>query len=129
MITIEHDRDAYLVCRVSGKLTKADYDAAIPEIENELKLNDRPLRIMVVLEDFRGWEIGALWQELKFDVRRGSDFGRVAVLGDSTLEEWGTTLSKPFFGSEVRYFDLQERATARAWLTEAGPATGAGPAT
>jgi hypothetical protein len=118
MIAIEHDRGHYLVCRVSGQLTKADYDAAIPEIKNEIQLKDRPLRMMVVLEDFRGWEVGALWQELKFDVKHGKDFGRIAVLGESTLEEWGTILSKPFFGSEVRYFALEDRAAARAWLSE-----------
>lgn len=122
MITIEHDRDDYLVCRVSGKLTEADYDAAIPEIENALKLREGPLRMMILLEDFRGWEIGALWQDLKFDVRHADDFGRIAVLGDSTLEEWGTTLSNPFFGAEMRYFDLQDRTAARAWLSEAPPA-------
>jgi hypothetical protein len=124
MIRIEHDRDHYLVCRISGKLSKADYDAALPEIENEVQLKDRPLRLMVVLEDFRGWEIGALWQELKFDVQHGDDFGRVAVLGESKLEEWGTTLSTPFFGSEVRYFDIEDRPAARTWLSEGRPAPG-----
>jgi hypothetical protein len=118
MITIEHDRDNYLVCRVSGRLTEADYEAAVPEIENELLLRDDSLRLMIVLEDFRGWDIAALWEDLKFDVRHSGDFGRIAVLGDSTLEKWGTTLSKSFFGSEMRYFDLKDRAAARAWLSE-----------
>lgn len=119
MITIEHDRDRYLVCRVSGKLSKVDYDAAIAELENELALQEAPLRLMVVLEDFRGWDsFDAFWQDLKFDVKHGGDFGRIAVLGDSTLEEWGTILSKPFFGGEVRYFDLKDRPAARAWLSE-----------
>jgi len=118
MITIEHDRDNYLVCRVSGRLTEADYEAAVPEIENELLLRDDSLRLMIVLEDFRGWDIAALWEDLKFDVRHAGDFGRIAVLGDSKLEKWGTTLSKPFLGSEMRYFDLKARAAARAWLSE-----------
>lgn len=118
MITIEHDRDNYLVCRVSGRLTEADYEAAVPEIENALVLRDQPLRMMIVLEDFRGWDSGGLWEDLKFDVRHASDFGRIAVLGDSKLEEWGTRLTMPFMGSEVRYFDIGDRATARAWLAE-----------
>lgn len=118
MISIEHDRDNYLVLRVSGTLTRADYEAAVPELENELQLHAAPLRLMVVLEDFRGWDIAGLWQELKFDVQHGSDFGRIAVLGDSALEEWGALLSKPFFGSEVRYFDMGDRDAASAWLSE-----------
>lgn len=118
MIKIEHDRDDYLVCRVSGRLTRADYDAAVPELENELERHAAPLRVMIVLEDFRGWDIAGLWQELKFDVQHGSDFGRIAVLGDSAVEEWGALLSKPFFGSEVRYFDRGDRDAARAWLSQ-----------
>jgi hypothetical protein len=118
MITIEHDRDNYLVCRVSGQLSEADYEAAVPEIENELLLRDDPLRLMIVLEDFRGMDMAALWEDLKFDVRHSGDFGRIAVLGDSTLEKWGTVLSKPFIGSEMRYFDLKDRPAARAWLSE-----------
>lgn len=126
MITIEHDRENYLVCRVSGRLTEADYQAAVPQIENALQLRDGPLRMMIVLEGFDGWDIGGLWEELSFDVKHGSDFGRVAVLGESKLEEWGTALATPFFGSDVRYFDLKDRALARAWLTEPRKAATAG---
>lgn len=126
MIDIEHDREAYLVCRVSGRLTAADYETAIPELEHELALHDGALRLLVVLEDFRGWEIGALWEELRFDIRHGNDFGRVAVVGESKWEEWGTRLSKPFFGAQVRYFDRAERDQAQAWLAETEDAA-AGP--
>jgi len=118
MISIEHDRDDYLVLRVSGELDKADYEAAVPELENELELREGPLRLMIVLEGFRGWDAAGLWQELKFDAKHASDFGRIAVLGESALEEWGTAFSKPFIGSKVRYFDSSERAAARAWLSE-----------
>ena len=118
MITIEHHHAGYLVCRASGKLSKADYDAAVPEIENALSLGDGPTRILIVLEDFRGWDIPGLWEELKFDVKHGQDFGRIAVVGDSRLEEWGTRLSRPFFGAEVRYFDLDDVEEARAWLSD-----------
>lgn len=118
MIAIEHHRDGYLICRVSGTLSGSDYDSAVPELENELQLGRKPLRLMIVLEDFRGWEIGGLWEELRFDARHGDDFGRIAVVGESKLEEWGTRLSKPFLGADMRYFDRDERAAARAWLSE-----------
>src|SRR3546814_14803791 len=87
MITIEHDRDNYLVCRVSGRLTEADYEAAVPEIENALVLRDEPLRLMIVLEDFRGWYIAALWEDLKLDFSHSGDLGRIPWLGESKLEE------------------------------------------
>lgn len=117
-IVIEHNRKGYLVCRASGTLTKADYDAALPEFENALALRDGPVRVLIALEDFRGWEIGALWEELKFDVRHLDDFGRVAIVGDTKWEEWGIKLSKPFFSAEMRYFDLDHKDEAERWLDE-----------
>lgn len=121
MITIEHDTEDYLICRASGILSKADYDAAVPELENALAMRERPLRLLILLEDFRGWEVGAFWEDLKFDVKHGDDFGRIAVVGESKLEEWGTRLSKPFVGSEMRYFDQEDVSDALAWLEEGDP--------
>ena len=120
MIQIEHDRSEYLVIRAGGTLSKQDYEAAVPEIENALRQRaGRPLRVLILLEGFRGWEIDALWQELKFDMRHNDDFGRIAVVGDSRVQEWGTKLSKPFFDAELRYFDEAEREAAEAWLSVA----------
>ncbi len=122
MIEIEHDHADFLVLRASGSLTRGDYEAAVPELENGLHLRaGLPARLLVVLEDFRGWEIGGLWQELKFDLQRAGDFGRIAVVGEGGLEEWGTKLAKPFFRAEMRYFDRARRAAAEAWLAERPP--------
>lgn len=118
MFTIEHDHEHFLVCRASGKLTRADYEAIAPEFENALKLRSGERRLMIVLEDFRGWDLPALWEELKFDVRHWHDFGRIAVVGQSRLEEWGTRLSKPLSGARMRYYDTEDRDMARAWLSE-----------
>lgn len=121
MISIEHDRDEYLVCRASGKLTRSDYEAAIPELENELKISGRPLRMLIVMEDFRGWEMGALWEDLRFDIRRGDDFDRIAIVGNSRAAEWGTRLARPFFSAEIRHFSEDDRPMAEAWLAEKSP--------
>jgi len=43
---------------------------------------------------------------------------RVAIVGDRAWQEWGTRLSKPFFKAEMRYFERDKAADARAWLTE-----------
>jgi SpoIIAA-like len=118
LISIEHDREHYLVCRISGTFTKADFEAAAPQIENELELREGRLRLMVVLENFHGWDAGALWEEMKFNADHDGQLGRIAVLGDSASEEWGVTLANPFFGSEMRFYAMDDRAAARTWLTE-----------
>lgn len=125
MIKIEHLRDQdIIVLRASGTLTAQDYDAAIPELENALELSEGPLRLLICLEDFQGWEIGALWRDLKFDLKHLHDFGRIAVTGETTLEEWGTTLSAPFTNAEMRFFPTDQESVAREWLEMEGRAQG-----
>lgn len=118
MILIEHlpDRDI-IVLRASGQLRAREYDDAIPEIEHALKLAKGPLRVLIRLEDFRGWTIPGLWQELKFDIRHRNDFDRVAVICESRLEEWGTRLATPFFDATIRYFRPEQEDEAMAWLS------------
>ena len=89
-----------------------------PGFENALQLWHGPIRLMIVLERFKGWEIGALWEDLKFYVGHRRDFERISVVGHSRLEEWGTLLSRPFFGAKMRFFDVEDRDTAAAWLSE-----------
>lgn len=117
MISIEHPSDHnMIVIRASGALTTQDYDAAVPELQHAIELSDRPLRVLLRLEDFSGWEIGALWSEIEFDLKYRNDFGRIAVLGETELEEWGTTLSAPFTKADMKYFPTEQEAEALEWL-------------
>ncbi len=117
MITIEHGPEHKVVTiRAAGTLTANDYDAAVPELKHAMDLAEGPLRVLIRLEDFSGWEIEAAWKDLKFDIRHGSDLGRIAVLGETTLEEWGTKLSAPFIGADMKFFPIDREDDAMAWL-------------
>jgi len=117
MIVIEHSRSGDIITlRASGTLTKSDYEAALPEIENAMVLSQEPLKMLIRLEDFQGWDVGALWEDLTFDLEHRGEFGAIAVAGDTKLEEWGTWLSSFFTKSEIRYFDFKSEGEARDWL-------------
>jgi hypothetical protein len=116
MLTMETDDSGMVLIKASGRLSKADYDRFVPDFERIAGVR-RPVRILIELDDFHGWDLPGLWQELKFDTTHQSDMGRVAIVGDRAWQEWGTRLSKPFFKAELRYFD-RDQADARAWLTE-----------
>ncbi|WP_296424555.1 STAS/SEC14 domain-containing protein [Yoonia sp.] len=117
MIRIEHRRhDDVIVVRASGTLTTADYETAVPRLEHLMERATGPLRILMRLEDFKGWEIGALWSELEFDLKHRGDFGRIAIIGDTALEQWGTTLAAPFIKADVRFFTPDKELEAREWL-------------
>ena len=101
-----------------GRLTRADYDAAMPLLEQRLKRYGK-LRFLSFLDDFYGWEPAALWKEIKFDVLHRQGIGPIAMVGDSTWQKLTADVSKFFFPSPVRFFEKKEAAEARAWLATA----------
>jgi hypothetical protein len=108
MIEIEHSQSGDIITlRASGTLSKADYDAALPEIENALTLAKGPLQMLI-----------RLWKDLTFDLKHRGEFGSIAVVGDTKLEEWGAWLSSFFAKSEVRYFSFEDEDDARGWLSK-----------
>ena len=109
--------ESFLVVHVWGELVKADYEHFLPKFA---QLSRRPgkLRLLFDMIGFRGWEAGALWDEIKFDVKHANDFERVATVGDSTWEHAMATLIKPFTKAKTRYFDATQYAEARAWLSQ-----------
>jgi SpoIIAA-like len=117
MLTMTTEDSGVVRIDASGKLTGADYDRFLPEFEKIVRAQGGPARVLILLDDFHGWDLPGLWEELKFDTTHQGDLGRVAVVGDKKWQEWGTRLSKPFFKAEVRYFDRGGTGEARAWLS------------
>jgi hypothetical protein len=120
MIEIEHFPDrGHVLIRASGRLSRADFDRVIPEVENAIALAGAPLRVILRLEDFQGWDLAALWRGFEFDLAHDGDFGRVAILGETGAEKWGVALAAPFARAEVRYFPIEREDEAWAWLDRA----------
>lgn len=115
MLTMESYDSGIVLIKASGRLSKADYDRFLPEFERIARAHG-PVRMLIELHDFHGWDLPGLWEDLKFDTRHQNDMGRVAIIGDRAWQEWGARLSKPFFKAEMRYFDRGQAAAARAWL-------------
>lgn len=106
----------------TGKVSRQDYDAVLAQLESWLSPGSC-WDFFVQLDDFKGWEPGAFWQETMFDLKHRAQFGRIAVVGESGLAEWASKISKLFFPREVRFFHPGQAVAARAWLqTEAARA-------
>jgi hypothetical protein len=113
MVTISTDPEGSFTLTVTGRLTKQDYDALVPELEEAMDQHGK-LRVLVRLIDFGGWTPRALVEDLRFDVRHRRDFDRVAVVGERRIEELATKVVAPFFDGEVHYFESE--GAARAWM-------------
>jgi hypothetical protein len=117
MLSIENADRGIIHVKASGKLAQPDYDTFDAQF-SKVSQKNKPVRVLVELDGFEGWDAAGLWQELKFDVRHNDDMGRVAVVGDKSWEEWGTKISKPFFSADMKYFDKAQESEAREWLTQ-----------
>jgi len=116
----EENGGKILAVHVSGKLTKADYDNFVPEFERLVRQQGK-LCVLFDATGFHGWEAGALWEDIKFDVKHFADIERLAIVGDKKWQHGMATFCKPFTKANIEYFDHADAAKARQWLGQAQP--------
>jgi hypothetical protein len=104
-----------LVVRASGKLVKKDYEEFVPRVERLIEEHGK-IRVVFDMEDFHGWTAGALWEDIKFDIKHFRDIERLAMVGDKKWEEWMAKFCQPFTKAEVHYYDRAEADQAREWI-------------
>jgi SpoIIAA-like len=66
-------------------------------------------------EDFHGWDLGAAWDDLRFEMTHASKLERLAMVGDKAWENWMTKIGE-FFAPEMKYFDASKVAEAERWV-------------
>jgi hypothetical protein len=113
----DHSGGKVLVARVSGKLAKADYEHFVPEFERLVRQHGS-VRVLFDMTGFHGWDIGALWEDLKFDLTHFADIERLAMVGENKWQHGMATFCKPFTKATIRYFDHAAAAEARQWLEQ-----------
>lgn len=114
----EENGGKIIVIRVGGKLVKADYKYFVPEFDRLIEKHGK-LQVLFDMTDFHGWEISALWEDLKFDLQHLTDIERMAMVGENKWQHAMAKLSKPFTTATIRYFDHTDTTAARQWLSEA----------
>ena len=114
----EENGGKILVVNVSGMLSGADYGQFVPEFERLVDAHGK-LRLLFDMTGFHGWDLGALWQDIKFSVKHFSDIERLAMVGEMKWQHGMALFCKPFTRASIRYFDRAKAAEARAWLDEA----------
>lgn len=116
MISVQQESNENIVYAVASEtLTQQDYDRLLPKVEETLHHHDK-IRLYFEMKDFSGWTPGAAWQDVKFDFGHASDFEKIAMVGNKSWENWLTQLMKPFTSAEVRYFEPEQKETAKTWI-------------
>jgi hypothetical protein len=95
-VTAESD-GKLLVVRMTGKLHKDDYQHFVPIVENIIQQHGM-VRMLVQMHNFHGWDVGAMWEDVKFDARYFNRIERLAVVGEKTWEKWATCFVSKLIG-------------------------------
>ena len=74
------------------------------------------VRLLFRMKDFHGWELGAAWEDLKFDIKHHSDIVKIAMVGENRWEKWMSSLCKPFTSAKVQYFPAEQNDQAEEWI-------------
>ncbi|MCA9042035.1 MAG: STAS/SEC14 domain-containing protein [Planctomycetaceae bacterium] len=102
---------------LTGKLTKEAYEVFVPATEAQIEKHGK-VRMLVILSDFHGWDMGALWEDLKFDVKHFNHIEKLAIVGESKWEKGMALFCRPFTTASIKYFDKADLDAARTWIQE-----------
>jgi len=101
----------------TGKLTKEDYEQFVPATEKLIQEHGK-IRVLFVMHDFHGWSAGALWEDIKFDLKHFNHIERLAIVGQSKWEHGMEVFCRPFTTAKLRYFDSTQIEEAKKWIDE-----------
>jgi hypothetical protein len=104
--------------KMSGKLHDEDYKKFVPLVDAELAREGK-VNVLAQFDDFHGWDMHALWDDVKFATTHCTKIKRIALVGDKAWEKWMAQVCKPFTMARIRYFDTAQLEAAKAWLAEA----------
>jgi SpoIIAA-like len=74
------DSEQTLGFTMSGKLHDEDYKKFVPSIDAAIARHGK-IRLLAVFHDFHGWDLHALWDDIKFSTTHCTKIDRIALLG------------------------------------------------
>ena len=104
--------------RISGILKRSEFAAEQEALAARIDTGSKP-RLLVILENFKGWEHGADWNDLDFLFSHADKISRIPIVAEPRSE----TLALAFAGTglrraPVKFFPPDELEQARSWLAE-----------
>jgi hypothetical protein len=117
-VQVKYEPNGICVLRISGTLKRSEFGAEQDALARKIDMGSKP-RLLVILENFEGWERGADWNDLDFLFSHSHKITKIAIVAESRWE----TLALAFAGAGVRrapvkFFPPNELEQARSWLAE-----------
>lgn len=104
---------------ISGRISRAEFDRVAEKLEALIARHGK-IRVLEIIHDFEGMDVGAFWDDLKFSLRHMSDFCRCAVVSDQKWVDLMSEILSPLIRFEMAHFEPGSIDEARAWLERVG---------
>jgi hypothetical protein len=117
-LQIQYEPNDICVLRISGTLKRAEFGASQEELARKIDVGAKP-RLLVIAENFEGFERGADWNDLDFVLSHSGEIAKIAIVAEPRWE----VQALAFAGAGVRrapvkFFRPNDLAQARTWLAE-----------
>jgi hypothetical protein len=114
----QYEPNDICVLLFSGSLKRSEFATEQSAIARHIDSGSKP-RLLVILENFEGWERGADWNDVDFLISHGGKISKIAIVAEPRWEP----LALAFAGAGIRrapvkFFRPNELEQARSWLAE-----------
>jgi hypothetical protein len=115
-VRIEREKGNLVVLRITGLLRKSEWDPVLATEARQWGPTTH-VKVLVILEDFKGWERGADWGDISFFDTHGDQIDKIAIVADAKWEvELLAFAGAGFRRAPVKFFPPNQITLARAWL-------------
>ncbi len=117
-VKLEPPEGDVTVLRITGLLKKSEIDILVGTNESKWTPETK-LKVLVLLEDFKGWERGPDWGDISFLIKHDKQIEKIAIVGDPKWRtEFLVFVGEGYRHAAVQFFAAAEVAFARFWLRE-----------
>ncbi|HWH70436.1 MAG TPA: STAS/SEC14 domain-containing protein [Candidatus Sulfotelmatobacter sp.] len=110
--------DGILAVKLAGKLTQPDL-AAVQQRAAEILKQQSRMRLLVLAEQFEGWEKGGNWGDLSFQMEADPHIEKLAIVGEKKWEGLAILFTgKGLREFPIEFFPPEQAAQARTWLAD-----------
>ena len=115
MHEIVEDQNDYLAVKLSGKVDRKEYQEVLSNLKNKIT-GDNKVDLLVDLSELDKFTVGALWEDIKFDIKNFKVIRRFAIVGDRNTIKVLDPISEPFVTDEAKFFNKSEFEEAQKWV-------------
>lgn len=109
--------DFFLSLKIVGKLTHKDYEQITPMLDSAVAMVEQPeIKALIDITALEGWELRAAWDDFKLGLKHGSQFTKIAIVGNKSWQNIAVKVGGWFICGELKHFESE--SSALSWLHE-----------